>query len=58
LGDEAWARALVTEWGRLTPPFRLQALEAGRRLPDELRNRLKAATADATGQARSSWELL
>jgi len=58
LGDEIWARALVGEWPRLTPPFRLQALEAGRRLPDELRARLKTATADATGQARTTWELL
>jgi len=58
LGDEIWARALVGGWPRLTPPFRLQALEAGRRLPDELRARLKTATADATGQARTTWELL
>ena len=58
LGDEDWARALAAEWPRLTPPFRLQALEAGRRLPEHLRNVVKSATADATGQARTLWELL
>ncbi len=58
LGDEAWLGALVAEWARLAPPFRLQALEAGRRLPDGLRSRLKAATADATGQVRATWETL
>jgi hypothetical protein len=58
LGDEAWVRALAGEWPRLAPPFRVQALEACRRLPDDLRARLKDATADATGQARATWELL
>ncbi|MFN7957967.1 MAG: protein kinase [Holophagaceae bacterium] len=58
LGDEAWLRALLDEWPRLAAPFRLQALEAGRLLPDEPRRRLKAATADATGQARASWDAL
>lgn len=58
LGDEAWSRALVAEWPDLSAPFRLQALEAARRLPDDLRSRLKAATADAAGQARVAWELL
>jgi hypothetical protein len=58
LGDEAWARALVAEWPRLTPPFRIQALEAGRRLPEHLKGAVKAATADATGQARTLWESL
>jgi hypothetical protein len=58
LGDEVWCRALVAEWPELSAPFRLQALEAARRLPDELRSRLKAATADAAGQARAAWELL
>jgi hypothetical protein len=58
LGDEAWVLALAAEWPRLTPPFRLQALEAGRRLPDHLRSAVKAATADAAGQARTLWETL
>jgi len=58
LGDEVWARALQAEWGRLTPPFRLQALEAARRLPEALKARVKAATADAAGQAKSAWENL
>jgi len=58
LGDEAWVRAVTAEWTGLAAPFRLQALEAGRRLPDDLRARLRAATADATGQARAAWETL
>ena len=58
LGDEAWVRAAATEWAALAPPFRLQVLEAGRRLPDDLRIRLKAATADAVGQVRAVWETL
>ncbi len=58
LGDEAWVRALAMEWPRLTPPFRLQALEACRRLPEGLRAAAKAATADAAGQARALWESL
>jgi hypothetical protein len=58
LGDEAWVMALLTGWSGLTPPSRLQALEAGRLLPDALRARVKAATADATGQARATWEAL
>ncbi len=58
LGDEAWLQALQLEWPRLTPPFRLQALEAGRRLPEALRARLKAVTQDATGQVRAIWDTL
>jgi Protein kinase domain len=58
LGDEAWAGALAAEWPRLSPPFRLQALEASRRLPDALRGAVRSATADATGQARTAWEAL
>lgn len=58
LGDEAWAMALLAGWSGLTPPSRLQALEAGRLLPETLRARVKAATADATGQARATWETL
>ncbi|MFZ1375065.1 MAG: hypothetical protein WAS25_00555, partial [Geothrix sp.] len=58
LGDEAWVKAMLTGWSALTPPSRLQALEAGRLLPDALRARLKAATADATGQARATWDAL
>jgi hypothetical protein len=58
LGDEDWARALVAEWPRLTPPFRLQALEAGRQLPDHLRRAVKSDISDVTGQARAVWEIL
>jgi hypothetical protein len=58
LGDEDWARALEAEWPRLTPPSRLQGLEASRRLPDHLRRAVKAATEDAAGKARTVWETL
>lgn len=58
LGDETWLWALVAAWPSLAPPFRLQALEAARRLPDALRAQLKAATANATGQVRALWETL
>ena len=58
LGDSAWVAALKAEWHGLAPAFRLQALEAGRRLPDDLRTAVKAATADAAGQARGVWESL
>jgi HEAT repeat protein len=58
LGDASWAQALATAWPTLTPPFRLQALEAARRLPDPLRARAKAATVDAAGQARTIWDQL
>ncbi|MDP1832181.1 MAG: serine/threonine-protein kinase [Geothrix sp.] len=58
LGDEAWVRALAVEWPGLAPPFRLQALEAGRRLPEILKATAKAATADAAGQARPVWDML
>ncbi len=58
LGDEAWTRALVVAWPNLAPPFRLQALEAARRLPESPRAQVKAATADASGQVRALWDLL
>jgi hypothetical protein len=58
LADGSWARALQAEWGRLSPPFRLQALEAALRLPADLRAAVKAVSADASGQARSLWESL
>ena len=58
LGDQTWVKALAAEWERLTPPFRLQALEAARNLPDELKVSVKAATAGASGQAKSVWDCL
>jgi hypothetical protein len=58
LGDETWTRALAVAWPNMAPPFRLQALEAARRLPEGPRAKVKAATADATGQARAVWETL
>ena len=58
LGDGTWIRGLVVAWPTLAAPFRLQALEAARRLPEGLRAQVKAATADASGQARALWETL
>lgn len=56
LGDEAWVAALLQAWPGLAPPFRVQALEASRRLPEALRSAVKAATAGAAGQIREAWE--
>jgi HEAT repeat protein len=58
LGDESWVQALQAEWPRLAPPFRLQALEASRSLPEPLKAVAKSATAEATGQVRTAWESL
>ncbi len=58
LGDEPWCRALLVAWSSLAPPFRIQALEAARQLPDNLRRLVKTATADAAGKARALWEQL
>ena len=58
LGDAAWAQALLAAWPGLASPFRLQALEAARHLPEGLRAAVKAGTADATGKAREAWEEL
>jgi hypothetical protein len=58
LGDEAWVQALAAEWPGLAPPFRLQVLEASLRLPGVQKAAVKAATADAAGQARAAWERL
>jgi serine/threonine-protein kinase len=58
LGDGDWVRALEAEWPHLTPPSRLQGLEASRQLPPHLRRAVKAATADAAGKARTVWETL
>jgi hypothetical protein len=58
LGDETWIRALAVAWRTMTPPSRLQALEAARRLPAEARVAVKNLTADATGQARTVWDML
>lgn len=58
LGDEAWVQALLQGWPALSPPTRLQALEACLRLPEALRAMVKAATGGTTGQVRSAWEAL
>lgn len=61
LGDEFWVRSLVSEWGSLSTPQRLQALEAARLLPLELRTKIKTLTAEAarTGSSlREIWETL
>ena len=58
LGDGTWAEALLAAWPGLAPPFRIQALEAARSLPEDLRARVKAATADVTGNVRQAWDAL
>ena len=58
LGDATWAESLRTAWPGLTPPLRIQALEAARRLPDGLRVTVKALTVGAHGQLRSLWNEL
>lgn len=56
LGDAAWAEALLAAWPALAQPFRVQALEAAHRLPSDLRAQVKAATTDASGNARHAWD--
>ena len=62
LGDETWAKALAQAWGTLSPPLRLQGLEAARALPAEARGRLKErlrpAVELAGGQLLKLWEAL
>lgn len=62
LGDEAWVRSLEEAWGGLTAPLRIQALEAGRGLPEALRVRLRRFTAEDAarlgGRLREVWALL
>ncbi|WP_306591225.1 serine/threonine-protein kinase [Geothrix sp. 21YS21S-4] len=58
LGDASWAEAVVAAWPDLAQPFKVQALEAARSLPPELRARVKGGTGDATGSARQAWDAL
>ena len=58
LGDAGWVGALVMAWPGLAQPFRLQALKAAARLPEDLRRQVKAATADASGQVKDVWQQL
>jgi hypothetical protein len=58
LGDETWVAELQKAWPGLAPPFRIQALEASRCLPEALKALVKAATAGAAGQVREVWESL
>ena len=62
LGDEGWAKALVHGWPTLSPPLRLQGLEAAQMLPTgargRLRERLRAALARAGGALQRGWEAL
>lgn len=58
LGDAHWAEALLAAWPALAQPFRVQALEAARGLPPELRAQVKAAVTDASGNARQVWDTL
>ena len=54
LGDAAWAEALPRTWSGLTPPLRLQALEAARELPEGLREQLKKRLQPWVDAARPS----
>lgn len=60
LGDEAWCDALARDWPRLSPPLRLQALEAAALLPAPARSRLKAGLRPGAervgGQVQKRWE--
>ena len=61
LGDGTWVEALLGAWGGLSTPQRIQALESAQFLPDALRNRVKASTADAqltSGNLRQTWNSL
>jgi hypothetical protein len=62
LGDGTWAEALVQAWQGLSQPLRLQALDAARLLPGELRASLKAGLRSMIlrtgGQAHKAWEVL
>ena len=62
LGDESWAKALAQAWAELSPPLRLQGLEAARMLPESsrarLRERLQPALERAGGQVQRLWEAL
>ncbi|GLH71229.1 hypothetical protein GETHPA_27620 [Geothrix rubra] len=56
LGDGAWVEALRAAWPGLNAPLRLQALEAARRLPEDLRAAVKAFTPGASGTLRALWD--
>ena len=59
LDDGSWVDSLAREWGGLSTPLRLQALEAARLLPEVRRGQVKAATAEASrlgGNLRQAWE--
>jgi len=61
LGDGAWVEALGAVWASLSTPQKLQALEAARLLPAELRARVRAIGEDALragGGLRDAWEAL
>ena len=62
LGDASWAEALPRTWQSLTPPQRLQALEAARELPqglrEHLRRRLQPWVEAAGPSQRELWQQL
>jgi HEAT repeat protein len=62
LGDDAWAAALVRDWGTLSPPVRIQALDAAALLPAlpraALKDRLRISGERAGGQLQKLWETL
>jgi hypothetical protein len=58
LADETWVDALLAAWPGLAPPFRIQALEACRALPQVLRDRVKQVASGVSGQVREALEAL
>lgn len=61
LADASWTESLAREWGGLSTPLRLQALEAARLLPEAQRAVVKAATTEASrlgGNLRQAWDEL
>lgn len=59
LGDEGWVTGLKGEWSKLSSAQRVQALEAARALPEDLRAGAKAALgAGLSGAVLEAWQRL
>jgi hypothetical protein len=60
LGDGAWGAAVAEAWATLSPPLRIQALDAARLLPgvvrSALKQRLRSVAERSGGQAQKLWE--
>lgn len=62
LADAAWVQALPKAWASLSPPLRIQALEAVLLLPEgprlSLKQKLEPTVSRAGGQLQRLWEAL